>query len=211
MVENLLRFNWGQKYLLFDFETNGLNLTTTLPWQIGFITCQGKQLKQEFERKIWWPEYEIEPEVAILNHFYRPQYEKEARDPIEVLDEFESYLYDPEYIILGQNLLGFDVYVHNTYRKKVGRKSDYSYINRVIDTKALSMAIQKGAKSPPRNDFMSWQISWLNYRERGIKTTQASMLKHYNIPHDSSRLHEACYDCIMMFEIFKRQIQEIEI
>ena len=211
MIENLLRYNFNQKFLVMDWETNGLNLTTTKPWQLGFILCQGKFVKEEFERKIWWPEYPMQPEIAAMNHFFRPQYEKEARDPAEVLDELESYLYDPEYIIIGQNLLGFDVYVHNTYRKILGRKTDYSYINRVIDTKALSMAIQKGAKNPPKEDFMSWQISWLNHRERGIKTSQAAMLKHYNIAHSAEGLHEALTDVKMSFEIFKRQIQEIEI
>lgn len=211
MQENLLRYDFNKKYIVLDWETNGLNLLSTLPWQLGFIICQGKSVKQEFERKIWWPDYEMEPEIATLNHFYRPQYEKEARDPAEVLDEIESYLYNPEYLIIGQNLLGFDVFVHNTFRKKLGRKTDYSYISRVIDTKALSMAIQKGAKNPPRDDFTAWQATWLHHRERGIKTSQAHMLKHYGIEHRPESLHDALTDVKMTFEIFKKQIFELEI
>jgi len=211
MVENLLRYNFNQKFICADTETSNLAISSETPWQIGYVICQGKFVKQEFERKIWWKDYDVSPEIAAMNHFYRPQYEKEARDPTEVLDEFESYLYDPEYIIIGQNYLNFDCFIHNNWRKKLGRKTDYSYIKRVIDTKALSMAIQKGAKNPPKDDFMSWQVSWLNHRERGIKTSQAAMLKHYGIEHRAEDLHSAIFDVKMTFEIFKKQIQEIEI
>lgn len=211
MIENLLRYNFNQKFIVADTETSNLAISSEVPWQLGFITCQGKFVKQEFERKIWWEGYDVKPEIAAMNHFCRPAYEQEARDPTEVLDEFESYLYDPEYIIIGQNFLNFDCFIHNNWRKKLGRKTDYSYINRVIDTKALSMAIQKGAKNPPKDDFMSWQISWLNHRERGIKTSQAAMLKHYNIPHNANDLHSAIVDVKMTFQIFLKQIQEVEI
>jgi DNA polymerase III epsilon subunit-like protein len=211
MNEDLLRFNFNQKYIVFDWETNGLNLCKTLPWQLGFVTCKGKNITGKFERKIWWPDYEMSDEVAMLNHFYRPQYEKEARDPLEVLEEFDSYLYDPEYIIVGQNVLGFDVYVHNTYRLAMGKPSDYSYLDRVIDTKAISMAIAKGSKRPPKDDILAWQYTFLNHRERGIKTSQGHMLKHYNIPHQPELLHNSIYDVEMTFEILKRQLFEVEI
>jgi len=211
MTENLLRFRWDQKYIVFDWESANLSLTSGLPWQLGAVICKGKNVIDRIERKLWWPNYEIKDEIAMLNHFNRAQYEREAISPVIVLDELESYLYNPEYLIIGQNVLGFDCYLHNTLRKTLGRKSDYSYINRVIDTKALSMAIQKGAKTAPKDDLLSWQYTWLNHRERGIKTSQGYMLKYYGIEHRAENLHNAIIDVEMTFEIFKKQIFQLEI
>lgn len=211
MTDQLLRFNWRQKYITIDVETNSLNLTNTLPWQIAWIVCEGKNITGEFERKVWWPDYQMTDQIAALNHFDRFQYEKEARDPLEVLNELWDYICNPEYIIVGQNLLGYDIFVLNAWRKKLGLPTDYSYINRVLDTKALEMAIVKESKSPPKDDLICWQHSWLTHREKGIKTSQAHMLKKYGIEHDPLRLHSAIYDVKMTFEILKRQLWMLEI
>lgn len=211
MQENLLRYNFSQKYLLFDVETANLSLTRGLPWQLAFSTAKGKHIINEFERKIWWENYEIKPEIAAMNHFCRPQYEKEARDPLEVLEEFDSYLYDPEYIVVTMNGMGFDGYIHNNWRKILGRKTDYSWMDRHIDILATFRAIQAGAKSPPREDMLAWQYSWLNHRDRKVKASLSAQLKHYGIPFDESKKHSAHYDVEMTFEVFKKQIFELEI
>lgn len=211
MTDNLLRYNNKQKYAVIDCETANLSLIAGLPWQIAWITCEGKNVIGEFERKIWWPNYEIDDQIASLNHFDRHQYEREAKDSLEVMNELWDYICNPEYLIVGQNFLNFDCYVLNTWRKALNLPPDYSYIERVLDTKAIEMAIAKDSKCPPKNDRLSWMYTWLNHKEKGIKTSQAHMLKKYNIPHDPTRLHEACYDTQMTFEILKKQIWQVEI
>ena len=44
MTNSLLRFKTNQKYIVFDFETEGLNLRYSKPWQLGFIVAQNKKL-----------------------------------------------------------------------------------------------------------------------------------------------------------------------
>jgi hypothetical protein len=51
----------------------------------------------------------------------------------------------------------------------------------------------------------------LHIREKGLKTNQAFMLKYYDIPHDPKRLHDSLYDVEMTFEIFKKQIFNIDL
>lgn len=211
MQENLLRYNFSQKYLLFDVETANLSLTRGLPWQLAFSTAKGKYIINEFERKIWWENYEIKPEIAAMNHFYRPQYEKEARDPLEVLEEFDSYLYDPEYIVVTMNGMGFDGHIHNNWRKILGLKTDYSWMDRHIDILATFRAIQAGAKNPPRDDLLAWQYCWLNHRDRKVKASLSAQLKHYGIPFEEAKKHSANYDVGMTFEVFKKQLFELEI
>ena len=98
----------------------------------------------------------------------------------------------------------------NIWRKLMGRNSDYSFVPRIIDTKSLATAI---AKQIPvdKDDFIGWQYRLLNYRERGLKTSQATLLKKYNIDHDPKRLHDALYDIEMNFKIFRKQLFDLEI
>ena len=44
MTNSLLRFKTNQKYIVFDFETEGLNLRYSKPWQLGFIVAQNKKI-----------------------------------------------------------------------------------------------------------------------------------------------------------------------
>ena len=44
MKETLLRFNKNQRYVVFDTETEGLNLVTSRPWQIAWLVAQGDKI-----------------------------------------------------------------------------------------------------------------------------------------------------------------------
>ena len=76
------------------------------------------------------------------------------------------------------------------------------YINRCFDTKSVAMAIAKENKNPDKDDLLAWQLRYLNYRERGLKTNQKHLLQHYSIDFDETKLHDALYDIEKNFEIF---------
>lgn len=210
MKDDLLRFRFNQKMIFFDCESNGLNLTETLPWQISWVAVKGKFVVSEHDHFVRWKDYDVKPEIAVMNHFNKAEYLRRAEDPMEVLEKLWSFISDPEYLVIGQNILGFDVYVLNTMRKKLGLKSDYSYIPRCLDTRAIQMAIGTGHKVLDRNDVLK-QYTFLNHRDKKIKASQGAMLKEYGIEHDPSKLHCGLYDVKMTHQIFLKQIQTIEI
>ena len=210
MKNELLRFQRYQKYVTMDFETEGLNLVKTRPWQIAWMTSEGKNIISKNNRFIYWNDLKVSDGAARITGFSKFEYEKKAEDPKKVFEDFKKILYDPEYLIIGQNLLGFDVYMLNVWMKEMGLKSDYSYIDRVIDTKSLATAIFKNIL-PDRNNFTSWQYKLLNHKEKGLKTSQSTLLKHYAIDHDSNKLHDGMYDVEMCFQIFLKQIYDIEV
>ena len=92
----------------------------------------------------------------------------------------------------------------------MARDLNQEYVSRIIDTKALATAIAKDIKYTD-GDFINWQYKLLHYRERGLKTSQGFLLKHYGIDHDPKRLHDALYDIEMNFKIFKRQLFDLEL
>jgi DNA polymerase III epsilon subunit-like protein len=210
MQNELLRFNRNQKYMVFDTETEGLNLVKSKPWQVSWIIAQGDKILEEHDLYVYWKKLNISDEAAKINGFSQKDYERRAIPNNEAWEKLEKYLYDPQYKIVGQNLLGFDVYMVNIWRKQRGMASDYSFVNRIIDTKCITTAIMKNIPVD-RENFLAWQYRLLNYREKGLKTSQASLLKRYDIPHDPKKLHNSLYDVQMNYKIFRKQLFEIDL
>ncbi len=210
MNESLLRFNKKQRYVVFDTETEGLNLVTSRPWQVAWMVVEGDKIIEKNDLFIEWPDLQVSEGAAKVTGFTEREYNRRCEPPKQVWEKFSKDLYNPDNLIIGQNLLGFDVYMVNIWRRLMNLGTDYSFIPRILDTKALATAI---AKEMPvvKDDFIGWQYRLLNYRERGLKTSQATLLKKYNIDHDPKRLHDALYDIEMNFKVFRKQLFDLEI
>jgi DNA polymerase III epsilon subunit-like protein len=210
-MEDLLRFKFNQKYIIFDTETEGLNLVTSKPWQLAWIEAEGKQIKKKQNRFLMWEDLNVSEDAARVTGFDYKSYVKQAEDPAIVYKEFIDLINQDDVMIIGQNLLGYDIYILGVIARQLGLKIDYSFVNRIFDTKAIATALAKGNKTPDNDDFASWQIKWLNYRERGLKSNQKYLLEYYDIDFDPKKLHDALYDIEKNFEIFLKQIWELEI
>ena len=158
-----------------------------------------------------WEDLNVSEDAARVTGFDYKSYVKQAEDPAIVYKEFIDLINQDDVIIIGQNLLGYDIYILGVIARQLGLKIDYSFVNRIFDTKAIATALAKGNKTPDNDDFASWQIKWLNYRERGLKTNQKYLLEYYDIDFDPKKLHDALYDIEKNFEIFLKQIWELEI
>ncbi len=213
MNENLLRFKKNQKFLVFDYETCNLNLSSyeNKPWQIGFIICQGSKVLKKFDLLISWDELNVSAEAARITNFSKERYDKGKKNPLKCLDCLEKYLYDDDFLIVGHNVLGFDVYIHDIHRKLCGKKTDYSYIDRVLDTNCIGRAIKNDIYYNPDSSLISWQYKLLNYRKKGVKTNLKQLCKDYSIEFDNLKLHDALYDVEKTFEVLQKLIWQVEI
>lgn len=209
-MEDLLRYNFEQKYLILDTETEGLNLVNTRPWQISWIIAKGKSIISKNDRYVKWNNLKVSDGAAKVTDFDFNFYSSKAESPEKVISDLWSDLSDENCIIVGQNLLNFDVYVLNNVRKLLGLKPDYSYVSRILDTRALAVAIALGQKDLEKNN-PKLQYSYISHRDKKIKASQGFLLKHYGIEHDPHMLHNALYDIEMTFKIFQKQIAELYI
>jgi DNA polymerase III epsilon subunit-like protein len=210
-MEDLLRFKFDQKYVIFDTETEGLNLVSSKPWQLAWIEATGKKITKKQNRFLMWDDLNVSEDAAKVTGFNYGSYVKKAEDPLVVYKEFMDLISQDDVIIVGQNLLGYDIYILGVIARKLGLNIDYSFVNRIFDTKAIATALAKGNKTPDKDDFMAWQIKWLHYRERGLRTNQKRLLEHYDIKFDEKKLHDALYDIEKNFEIFMKQLWELDI
>ena len=210
-MEDLLRFKFDQKYVIFDTETEGLNLVTSKPWQLAWIETEGKKIKKKQNRFLMWEDLNVSEDAARVTGFNYKSYAQKAEDPTIIYKDFIDLISQDDVIIVGQNLLGYDIYILGVIARQLGFNIDYSFVDRIFDTKAIATALAKGNKNPDKEDFISWQLKWLNYRERGLKTNQKYLLEYYDIDFDAKKLHDALYDIEKNFEIFLKQIWELEI
>ena len=59
MDDTLLRFNKNQKYIVFDTETEGLNLINSRPWQIAWLVVKGDKIQEKHDKFIHWPNINV--------------------------------------------------------------------------------------------------------------------------------------------------------
>ena len=169
--EKPLRFIRDQKYMVFDFETCNLNLASSSnkPWQLAYQIYKGRNLLESKDYYIKWDDLSLSDGAKQVTGFNEEKYNSIAISPKEVIASFESHLYDKECIVLGHNILGFDIYIHNIFRKLLGCSSDYSYLNRSIDTLCLAKAIDSSIEISKSEDFSSWQFKLNSLRVKGVR------------------------------------------
>ena len=151
MKDELLRYNNKQKYLIFDFETSNLNLVnlSNRPWQLSFIIATKDKVLEKHDHFLKWKDLKVSEGAKIATRFDYTKYKVKSEDPLPILRKFDKLLYDKKYKIVGHNLLGFDIYVHNALRKSLGLKSDFSYLTRLIDTNCLARGYKARFKRLP--------------------------------------------------------------
>lgn len=191
----------NQKYLVFDTETEGLNLHSSKTWQLSWIICQGNKVLETHDKFIKHKELNIPEVVRKLTGFDWDEYNSKAESLISVWSKFEQYLFDPQYIVVGQNLLGFDVYMVSHLQRMLGQQPDYSYLPRIYDTRALAKAYREELDKP-RGDLLSWQYKIINDRTLKAKVSQNQLLKFFDIDFEEDKLHDALYDIKMCYKVF---------
>lgn len=213
MIEKLSRFDRNQKCMVFDFETCSLNLTSkeNKPWQLAFLVYEKGKLVESNDYFIFWDDLKLSEGARKVTGFNDSKYKKLAKPAKEVLDHFEKYLYDGSYLKLGHNILGFDIYIHNIYRKLLGLPTDYSYLNQCIDTLCLAKAIHKDIDINDEDDLLSWQFKLNSIYERGMRLNLAACCKNYEVDFDPKKLHDALYDIQKNYEVYKKMIWNVKI
>lgn len=202
MIQEIL--NPNLKYIVFDTETENLSLMYNKPWQLGLLICEGYKTISENLYYIKWDNLNVSEGAAKATRFDERNYKLKAIENESILNIFEEYLYNPEYLILGHNILQFDIYIHNIWRRSLGRKTDYSYVNRFIDTNAIAKAIKLERPYKKDDNFLAWQYQMLNVRKKGLKSSLTHLGKENDIEWDYDNLHEGLKDCQLNNLIWNR-------
>jgi len=203
--------------MIYDGESDGLNLVSVKCWQLAWALATGNRITDIFNRFIYWPDLEVSEGAARVTGFDVGYYQSigkknktyrvkgkifKAEEPSVVLNDFIKGVGDPERLIIGQNLLGFDVFLIASLQKWMGQKPDYSYISRIYDTHVLGKAYKEGLQKPTSGDFLAWQYKIKHDKTLKAKSSQLYQLKNLGIEFDEAKLHDAITDVENTFKIF---------
>lgn len=216
--KDLLRFQNTDR-IVFDFESFSLQLgdeRLNRPWQIGWLVIKNNKVVQENEDWILWDDIDdvMSKEAAQITGFNKQTYLKKAKDSLSILENFNKYFYNEDYLILAANPHGFDVYLHNLWQRFHGIKTDYSYLNRLICIQNLHKAKVLDCNLPNvrTKEWAAFSYKLYNYKERGLKTNLKFLAGEYDVPYDETKHHvSALYDVELTDDIFKKQIMKIEV
>lgn len=207
---DLLRFS-DRPVLLWDCESFRINtLDDNAPFEIAWIVIDrwGKVLESQ-QYYLKWPDYRMSPDAARITRF-NPAWVANGHDPEFVLQAFESYLLDPRYIVAGHAILSFDSNLHQLWRRVLGRKPDFSYLPRIIDTNLLSRAYKEGWK-PDRSNLLAWQYKVAAGFRKGVKTNLTLMAKELGVVIDEAKTHGAAYDLEVNAGVYRKLVNLVEI
>lgn len=209
---DLLRYKKEQKFVCWDKETCHLNLCVdNYPWQVAWIIATQDKIYERHNYFInWGNKLKVSEGAARATGFDQRVVNKYGKDPKEVYLKYRETIGNKNYLLVGHNLLNFDVYIEKLWCKELGLKHSWDYLDRLIDTNAIAKAIHKNIKID-RENFLPWQYKLLGHVEKGLKTNIGFLTKKYNLEVDETRLHKADYDVEKNFEIWKKQMWEIEI
>ena len=210
-INNLLRFNKNQKWLVWDMETEGLNLFNSRPWQLSYLLCQGDQILEKHDRFLWWPDLNISEGAKFVTRFNYEEYKKKAEEPKIVLEHFDKYLYNEKILNTGANIIGYDIEVHGNTRRILGKEKDFSYLSRLYDVQCLEKAILLEYTTSQESDPAIFNYKLYHFIKKGMKTSVSALCKKYDIPYDTEKAHDGLVDVGYIFQILRKQLVQINL
>lgn len=206
---DLLRFS-DRKLLIFDGECQRVNLLEdNRPFQWSWLVAQRNKVIESHNHYLKWPDYRMSADAARITRFHQ-HWVTNGDDPTEILDKWESLALNPDYLLLGHNILAFDCPLWNLWRRELGRKTDWSMLPRIIDTHLLSRAYKEGWK-PDRTNLLAWQYKVMEAHRKGIKTNLTAMAKELDVDFDEDRMHDGLYDIGVNLQVYWKLINILEI
>ena len=213
LQNDLLKYNKNQKYLVADFETANLNLISleNKPWQLGYLLATKDEILESHNIYIKWDKLNMSVDAARITGYDERIVEEKGIDPIIGLEKFNSLVYDPSIITVGHNWLNFDYAINNIWRRNLGLPTDYSYLERAFDTRALfSLYALKIPWDYKKSSYFQ-QIAALNYHKRGFKSNLAYCCKELGIKIEEEKWHSAEFDIVQTYFVFVDLLKKMDL
>jgi len=190
---------------IWDMETESLNLSLTRPWQLAYVKLKNNKIVDRQNLYIDIHNLKVNPDAAKVTGFSWEIYNKKKLPADHVVDIIQKDFIETDDLLVGHNILGYDIYILMNLYNYVGRKLDFrDFIYRCIDTLCMARGrffeVQLPADERERLSFM---YKMLGRYDKAFKGKLIDVAKSFNIPVDEKKLHDALYDVTINADVFK--------
>ena len=207
-----LSHNFQQRYFVADSETEGLSLHLHRPWEIAYSIHQGNKVLAAKSLYPFYPDLKVGKRAAEITGFSMERYRDLATPKEDVWEEISSFLYHPDYLVVGHNFIGFDIFLIRRLAIDCGDWRGWKgYIEKVLDTLCLSRMHHNGTR-PDMENFLGSQMQEIGRPARGSKKSNLSaMCKEFQIEVDPNKTHRGEYDCQLTNSVLNKLIYALDI
>lgn len=209
----LIRYAENRRFVVWDLETESLNLRAARPWQIAYAICTIKGIESTHVHYPLWPDLAMSADAAEITRFDMKDYLSRAEPADKILAAFEEVVTDSSVWNVGHNIVSYDAYVLDTWRRLTGRPTDWSLLNRSVDTLALSRAYRY-QQTPDRTNLLAWQYRMLSMRgsrAKGMGCSLGAMAREFGVEYDERRAHSADYDIAINWQVATKLFWAVEV
>ena len=188
-----------QSYLVFDFETSGLEHRSDRIIQVGLCTVLDGEVG---DRHSWLvhQDVRIDPEAAQLHGIAAGDLRARGIPPQESLTRlFEAMRSAPA--CMGHNIHRFDIKFMLAESRRLGMVSPDT--RDFIDTAALFKGWKLGMPKGPRESHQDYAQRVLSIRAPGLKFSVEACMRALGIKADTTGLHNADQDAYLTHLIFQ--------
>ena len=188
-----------RSYLVFDFETSGLEPSRDRIIQVGLCTVSNGEVG---ERQSWLVQQDvrIDPEATRIHGITAEDLRARGIPPQESLTRlFETMKRAPTCI--GHNIHRFDVPFLLAEGRRLGVQTPNC--EHFIDTAAIFKGRKLGLAKNPAESPKAYADRVLSIRAPGLKYSIPTCLAELGIETDTARLHDASHDAYLTHLIFQ--------
>ena len=85
-----------KRTVVFDTETESLNLRLSRPWQLSYVITDGWKLLEKHDYILDIPNFNISADAARITKFNWDKYKAKKEDPVPRLKQFQELMRDPD-------------------------------------------------------------------------------------------------------------------
>jgi len=195
------------QYIVYDFETTGLDYRKDQPIEIGVIKINEAGEREDYDIFIKPPAPLSEDIKRITNITDEMLAEKgielePAMKALFFLLGMAENGYDKNVTIIGHNIIGFDNLFLNRYAKTYGYQIPPK--EHYFDTAGEFRALMLNEKRYQDETVYDFHERILRIVMQGVRYNLTVACQHYNIPMDKAA-HRANNDCLYTMQVFEKQ------
>lgn len=186
-------------YVVFDFETTGLDPATCKILEIGAIKVNNGEIVDRLQCLIKWPE-PVPANITEITGITQAMIDAEGIDPEIAQKKFIEFIKDQ--ILIGHNIYNFDLrflYFFHKFTDPEWAKIKNNFLDTAAHAKANKIKIYRKFNQ----DYKDWVKEVMETKAFGIKFNVGITCDELGIDKSSGQ-HRAMNDVLLTNEIYKK-------